>query len=284
MAYKMLLKDCLSQAILKLKNSGITSANLDARVLLCHTLNCMPSYLYAHDTDELSTEQIESYAKLIKARQEQKPVAYIVGHKEFYGLDLKVNSHTLIPRPDTETLVDLALNLAQKHNYQSILDLGTGSGAIILAIKKYLPKAYCMALDQSEEALSVAIENSKNLKLDINFIQSHWFSKVTQSFDLIVSNPPYIRADDEHLQALRYEPYSALVSQDQGLCDIKTIVKNAYSYLNKGGCLVIEHGFDQGAICLQIFKDFNYKNVQTIKDYQGNDRVTYGFVEDICKQ
>ena len=280
----MLLKDCLAQAILSLKNSGITSANLDARVLLCHVLNCQNSYLYAHDTDSLTQDQLTTYKALITERQAHKPVAYIIGHKEFYGLDLKVNSHTLIPRPDTETLVDFALFVANSHHYQSILDLGTGSGAIILAIKKYLPNAYCMALDQSHQALAIACTNAKNLALDVDFIHSFWFDRVDRCFDLIVSNPPYIKEHDEHLKALSYEPQSALVAKDNGLENIKIIVKDACKYLNQGGCLAIEHGFDQTISCQQIFKAHNYTNVQTIKDYQGNDRVTYGFMEHICKQ
>lgn len=271
----MQIRQCLQKASLVLKNSGIDSFKLDARVLMCHVLNCQNSYLFAHDDEELSSLQLQNFKVLIDKRSQNIPVAYLTGVKEFFGLEFKVTPATLIPRPDTETLVELALNLNKDYHFQEILDLGTGSGAIIVALKKYLPNAHCIACDISSEALAVARENAKRNDTEITFLESSWFSNIKGKYNLIVSNPPYIKEFDAHLKNLKYEPQTALVAKENGLYDLKWIIKNARKFLLNSGFLVLEHGFDQALAIHKIFLEFGYHDVRTIKDLQGNDRVSY---------
>lgn len=271
----MQIRQCLQKASLVLKNSGIDSFKLDARVLMCHVLNCQNSYLFAHDDEELSSLQLQKFKVLIDKRSQNIPVAYLTGVKEFFGLDFKVTPATLIPRPDTETLVELVLNLNKNYHFQEILDLGTGSGAIIVALKKYLPNAHCIACDISSEALAVARENAKRNDTEITFLESSWFSNIKGKYNLIVSNPPYIKEFDAHLKNLKYEPQTALVAKENGLYDLKWIIKNARKFLLNSGFLVLEHGFDQALAIHEIFLEFGYHDVRTIKDLQGNDRVSY---------
>ncbi|MDY3107680.1 MAG: peptide chain release factor N(5)-glutamine methyltransferase, partial [Succinivibrio sp.] len=214
---------------------------------------------------------------LINKRKSGYPIAYILGYKEFFGLRLKVTEDTLIPRPDTETLVEKALAFNPQGK---VLDLGTGTGAIILALKSELKSAIdAYAVDLSKKALEVASFNSQKLNLPVTFIQSNWFSKLGDlKFSMIVSNPPYIQKDDIHLTqtSLPFEPIQALTSDDDGLLDIKLICKEAKDHLENGAPLLIEHGFNQGEKVRAIFTEQGYKNVATIKDLGGNDRVTFG--------
>ena len=226
---------------------------------------------------KLSKEQEDKFFSLINKRKSGYPIAYILGYKEFFGLRLKVTEDTLIPRPDTETLVEKALAFNPQGK---VLDLGTGTGAIILALKSELKASIdAYAVDLSKKALEVASFNSQKLNLPVTFIQSNWFSKLGDlKFSMIVSNPPYIQKDDIHLTqtSLPFEPIQALTSDDDGLLDIKLICKEAKKHLENGVPLLIEHGFNQGEKVRAIFTEQGYKNVATIKDLGGNDRVTFG--------
>lgn len=273
----MQIREALQQAKQILKAAAIDTASLDANLLLSHVTSLSKVMLIAHDEDELSKEQEDKFFSLINKRKSGYPIAYILGYKEFFGLRLKVTEDTLIPRPDTETLVEKALAFNPQGK---VLDLGTGTGAIILALKSELKSAIdAYAVDLSKKALEVASFNSQKLNLPVTFIQSNWFSMLGDlKFSMIVSNPPYIQKDDIHLTqtSLPFEPIQALTSDDDGLLDIKLICKEAKKHLENGAPLLIEHGFNQGEKVRAIFTEQGYKNVATIKDLGGNDRVTFG--------
>lgn len=273
----MQIREALQQAKQILKAAAIDTASLDANLLLSHVTSLSKVMLIAHDEDELSKEQEDKFFSLINKRKSGYPIAYILGYKEFFGLRLKVTEDTLIPRPDTETLVEKALAFNPQGK---VLDLGTGTGAIILALKSELKSSIdAYAVDLSKKALEVASFNSQKLNLPVTFIQSNWFSKLGDlKFSMIVSNPPYIQKDDIHLTqtSLPFEPIQALTSDDDGLLDIKLICKEAKKHLENGAPLLIEHGFNQGEKVRTIFTEQGYKNVATIKDLGGNDRVTFG--------
>ncbi|MCI5638480.1 MAG: peptide chain release factor N(5)-glutamine methyltransferase [Succinivibrio sp.] len=273
----MQIREALQQAKQILKAAAIDTASLDANLLLSHVTSLSKVMLIAHDEDELSKEQEDKFFSLINKRKSGYPIAYILGYKEFFGLRLKVTEDTLIPRPDTETLVEKALAFNPQGK---VLDLGTGTGAIILALKSELKSSIdAYAVDLSKKALEVASFNSQKLNLPVTFIQSNWFSKLGDlKFSMIVSNPPYIQKDDIHLTqtSLPFEPIQALTSDDDGLLDIKLICKEAKKHLENGAPLLIEHGFNQGEKVRAIFTEQGYKNVATIKDLGGNDRVTFG--------
>lgn len=273
----MQIREALQQAKQILKAAAIDTASLDANLLLSHVTSLSKVMLIAHDEDELSKEQEDKFFSLINKRKSGYPIAYILGYKEFFGLRLKVTEDTLIPRPDTETLVEKALAFNPQGK---VLDLGTGTGAIILALKSELKASIdAYAVDLSKKALEVASFNSQKLNLPVTFIQSNWFSKLGDlKFSMIVSNPPYIQKDDIHLTqtSLPFEPIQALTSEEDGLLDIKLICKEAKDHLENGAPLLIEHGFNQGEKVRAIFTEQGYKNVATIKDLGGNDRVTFG--------
>lgn len=273
----MQIREALQQAKQILKAAAIDTASLDANLLLSHVTSLSKVMLIAHDEDELSKEQEDKFFSLINKRKTGYPIAYILGYKEFFGLRLKVTEDTLIPRPDTETLVEKALAFNPQGK---VLDLGTGTGAIILALKSELKSSIdAYAVDLSKKALEVASFNSQELNLPVTFIQSNWFSKLGDlKFSMIVSNPPYIQKDDIHLTqtSLPFEPIQALTSEEDGLLDIKLICKEAKKHLENGAPLLIEHGFNQGEKVRAIFTEQGYKNVATIKDLGGNDRVTFG--------
>ncbi len=258
-----------------IKKAGIDSYALDARLLLSYVTKLSKTELILQDDKELSLYEAELLKELTAKRITGYPMAYILGYKEFWGLRLKVTPDVLIPRPDTETLVDCAL----KVNFSSALDLGTGSGAVILALKHERPKVSCTACDLSDGALEIASFNARNLSLDIEFIKSSWFEALAgRAFDLIVSNPPYIRCDDEHLKktSLPFEPISALTSGTDGLDDIRVIIKDSMEHLNPQGYLMLEHGYDQGASVRAILTEYGFSSVHTVKDFGGNDRVSIG--------
>ena len=262
-----------------LSAASIESASLDASLILSYLTHYTKVQLITHDDELLDDTLLAKYNALIEKRAQGYPVAYIIGYKEFWGLKLKVNEHTLIPRPDTETLVQAALDCRISGN---VLDMGTGTGAIILALKSELKdniKAY--ACDLSEGALEVAKENARNLKLEVEFIKSDWFSSIDKSlqFSMIVSNPPYIEDNDSHLKAssLPFEPITALTSGPDGLNDIRTIVSKAKDFLLEGAPLLLEHGYLQGQSVQKILKNDGYDKVSTIKDLEGRDRVTLGY-------
>lgn len=258
--------------------SSSSSPSLDVELLLCHVLDCERVYLRTWPEKQLTQEQCSRFHLLLSKRIEGRPIAHLTGVKEFWNLCLKVNSHTLIPRPDTEVLVEKVLELSLDERDCSVLDLGTGTGAIALAIANERPKWKVLGVDRFDEVIKLANENAVSNSLDcVRFLVSDWFSALKgQSFDLIVSNPPYIDEDDVHLSEgdVRFEPVSALVADDQGMSDIKLISSTAKSYLAIDGWLMFEHGFEQGELVRCVLTDAGYQNVETFKDYGGNDRVT----------
>lgn len=255
------------------------SAKLDSEVLLTHSLQKEHSYLYTWPENEINTDQLQKFQKLISKRKSGTPIAYLLGNKEFWSLNLTVSPDTLIPRPETELLVEQALNIAPKNESWTIADLGTGSGAIALAVASERTQCQITAVDQSLPALKIARQNaiSNNIK-NVNFIQSDWFEAlVDQQFNLIISNPPYVSAQDPLLSQgdVQFEPTTALASGTDGLDDIRLIIKNAPEYLINGGWLLLEHGFEQHKQVQNIFNSANYKNISTINDLSGHPRVTF---------
>jgi release factor glutamine methyltransferase len=252
---------------------------LDAQLLLLHALGRSETdrgWLLAHDTDDVPTPAQDAYVAECQRRAAGEPLAYIVGHKEFHGLDLQVDSRVLVPRPDTETLVDWAIEIAQTLDAPRVIDLGTGSGAIALAIKKDCPQVVVAATDASAAALDVALANARRFALDVRFQQASWLDGVEGRFDLIVSNPPYIAQNDEHLAALSHEPASALASGPDGLADIRQIVADAPARLAPGGWLLLEHGWDQAPRVRELLQAAGFGYVASRRDLAGIERCSGG--------
>lgn len=253
------------------------SPKLDAEVLLLHLLDKPRSYLFTWPDAQLNEQVAAEFVALVEKREQGHPVAHIVGNREFWSLELEVNNSTLIPRPDTETLVEYALGLALPQD-ANVLDLGTGTGAIALALASEQPNWQVTAIDFSEDAVALATRNKNRHQLNnVSVRQSNWFEQVgAQQFDLIVSNPPYIDPEDIHLSQgdVRFEPKSALISAEQGMADIKLIIDNARKYLKPGGYLLIEHGYEQALLLQAFFAQMKFNNILTIKDMAGCDRVT----------
>lgn len=270
----MNIKNLLSEASALLKSD---EAAIEAQLLLQHLLNVNRAWLIAHQNDALEANIHEAYRALINRRANGEPIAYIMGYRDFYGLKLKVTPDTLIPRPDTETLVDAALEKIEPNLPLSICDLGTGTGAIALAIAKNRPHAQVTAVDFSEKALEVARQNAQDLSiLNCQFLQSDWLSALkNHSFDVIVSNPPYIEADDQHLNQgdLRFEPLSALASGKDGLDDIRTIIRQSKNHLKPSGWLMLEHGYNQAEAVANLFKEAGFSDISHALDLQGIQRV-----------
>ena len=252
----------------------------DAELLLLHCLGRDErSWLIAHDHDELPTDIVEAFSSMSKERLKGVPLAYLLGHREFWSLKLKVTRDVLIPRPETELLVEWAVELASQCDLDSMLDLGTGSGAIALAVQQDLPHLSVTASDVSASALRVARENAEYLGLPVEFVESSWFGAVAQRrWALIASNPPYVAANDAHLLDgdLRFEPNTALTDQGDGLWSIREIASNAADHLEAGGWLLIEHGYDQAADVRSIFELNGFSKVSLRHDLAGRPRVTGG--------
>ncbi|MFT6249218.1 MAG: release factor glutamine methyltransferase [Cognaticolwellia sp.] len=256
------------------------SAKLDAEILLSLVLKKTRSYLYTWPEKKLSDEQLHEFIKLLSRRAEGEPIAYITGIKEFWSLPFAVSKATLIPRPDTETLVELVLELYPDNKVITCLDLGTGTGAIALALASEKAMWEIDAIDFNPDAVALAQRNAQALNLaQVDIYQSNWFKGVSKNtkFDIIVSNPPYIDSDDINLSHgdVRFEPKSALVSSEQGLADIKHIANKARCFLNTEGKLFFEHGFEQGHAVRTILTDLGYKNVQSKQDLNGHERISW---------
>jgi len=256
------------------------SALLDAEVLLCLVLDKNRSYLRAWPDKPVDTEHSRRFWPLIQKRQQGIPIAYLTGVREFWSRDFTVTPDVLIPRPDTELLVELGLTLIPADKSVKVIDLGTGSGIIAITLAAERPHAHISAADASLPALNIARRNAQRHSINnITFYQSNWLAEIADTgFHLIISNPPYIAEDDCHLLQgdVRFEPKSALCAAGQGLGDIKTIADTARKHLEPGGHLLIEHGYDQQQQVQRIFKGFNYDNVDTYRDLSGQPRVTYG--------
>ena len=252
---------------------------LDAELLLAHALGKSRSYLHTWPERELDAPQLERYRAALARRQAGEPVAYILGQQGFWSLELEVASHTLIPRPDTELLVETVLALLPA-TPAALLDLGTGTGAIALALASERPAWQVTGVDRVPEAVALAERNRARLKLaNAGFVASHWFSALAgQRYQLIVSNPPYIAADDRHLGEgdVRFEPSSALVAGADGLDDIRLIIAQAPGYLEAGGWLLLEHGFDQAAAVRELLSARGFSKVESRRDLGGHERISLG--------
>ncbi|PQJ55244.1 protein-(glutamine-N5) methyltransferase, release factor-specific [Psychrosphaera saromensis] len=259
------------------------TAKLDAEILMCHVLDCNRTYLFTWPDKALDATQIAVFHQLCDKRHAGHPIAHIVGFRAFWTLNLKVTPTTLIPRPDTETLVEQALLLVSEQQGDNLtgLDLGTGTGAIALSLASELPHWNWLAADFIADAVTLAQENAElNGITNCKIIQSDWFEQIPNTkFNLIVSNPPYIEENDPHLEQgdVRFEPLSALTAPDNGLSDIKKIVSQAKDYLHQNGVLIIEHGHAQGEAVRDVFIYNGYKNTTTIKDLSENERITVGY-------
>lgn len=268
----------LGQTLASLQIRGLD--RLDAQLLLLHVLDKPASqrgWLLAHDSDPLPTESAVSLETLVQRRLAGEPLAYLTGHKEFFGLDLRVDDRVLVPRPDTETLVNWALETL--HGQQRVLDLGTGSGAIALALKASRPTLDVHATDLSSGALAVAQSNAKRLRLGVSFHQGAWFAALpdtTEPFDCIVANPPYIAELDQHLAALEFEPAQALSSGADGLDDLRHIIAQAPGHLARGGWLLLEHGYDQAQPVRHLLTQAGFAPVQSRRDLAGIERCSGG--------
>nr|MBP6294044.1 peptide chain release factor N(5)-glutamine methyltransferase [Comamonas sp.]MBP7941097.1 peptide chain release factor N(5)-glutamine methyltransferase [Comamonas sp.] len=246
-------------------------------LLLLHLLgHNSRAWLLTHDDQLLTPAQAQQYAALCAQRLDAVPVAYLTGCKEFFGLPLQVDARVLDPRPDTEILVEWALEHMAPHTPCRVADLGTGSGAIALALQHQRPQASVTAVDVSADALAVAQANAQRLQLPVRFIQGAWLSRVDGVFDLIVSNPPYIRQDDPHMAALRHEPRQALTSGADGLDDIRTIAAQAPAHLHPGGWLLLEHGWDQAEAVQTLLRQAGFAHVSSRQDLAGQWRCTGG--------
>nr|WP_174506125.1 peptide chain release factor N(5)-glutamine methyltransferase [Acinetobacter sp. Marseille-Q1620] len=245
--------------------------------LLEFILKLNPLEFKLRAAQNLTVEQQQAYLQAIQRIENGEPLAYIIGFQPFWTLDLKVTRDTLVPRPDTEVLVETVLALSLPAN-ANIVDLGTGTGAIALSLASEKPDWNISATDIYLPTLDVARENAILHDLNrVNFFCGAWFNAMPkQKFDLIVSNPPYIDAEDEHMLDLRTEPERALVAGNKGLADIEVIISQGIDWLNDQGWIVLEHGYDQGAAVQAIFQKSGYSHIKTIKDYAGNDRVTLG--------
>lgn len=287
----------VQQAVHSLCERGLQ--RLDAQMLVLHTLHkptTERAWLLAHSADEVLPDAQQRLEAFAARRLDGEPLAFITGHKEFYGLDLRVDARVLDPRADTETLVDWALELMPGHAVRrapeppglessmqsggSVIDLGTGSGAIALALQQQRPHWQVHALDFSQDALDVARANAARLQLPVTFHQGAWLQGVGETFDLIVSNPPYIAAHDHHLAALRHEPLQALASGTDGLDDIRTIISQAPRCLKnsveRGGWLLLEHGYDQAEAVRALLSAAGFAGVQSRRDLAGIERCSGG--------
>lgn len=249
----------------------------EARLVLCRVLNCNSSYLFSYPERELTPPELAELNAMLARRLQGEPLAYIFGSWHFFGLELAVAPCTLIPRPDTEILVEQALSLPLAPGSR-ILDLGTGTGAIALALAANRPDWQLMAVDLQPAAVALAQQNAATLKLtNVQVAQSSWFSAIPQQqFSLIVSNPPYIEPADPHLQALTYEPLSALVAANAGLADLQQIIQQAPAHLLAGGWLWLEHGYNQAEAVQALLVQAGFSQVSSVKDYGNQWRISGG--------
>lgn len=271
------VRNLLADAELHLQ--AIASARLDAEILLACSMNTDRASLYAHPEREVSEDHAANFQLLLNKRIDNYPVAYLVGSKEFWSLELKVDQNTLIPRPETECLVETALEFIPVDRQYDILDLGTGSGAIALAVARERPNSKVLAVDLSQDALNVSIENADRHNIEnVHFMQSDWFSELSgKQFDLIISNPPYVESDDSGFNQgeIRYEPRLALDGGYQGMQAIIHLIPAATHFLRPDGRLMLEHGYQQASMIQHLFSVNRYKDIHGQQDYAGHDRVSF---------
>lgn len=267
--------------MLAAKSQSVASQcpRLDAEILLASVLDVSRAYLKTWPERKLTAKQQKGFQALITKRQQGQPVAYLLGEWEFWSLPIKITPDTLIPRPETECLVELALEKCSMEKAVAV-DLGTGSGAIALALAIEKPKWTLWASDVSESALAVAMANAEQLGLrNINTLLSDWFSALPDTqFDLIIANPPYIDQQDPQLQSnvINWEPRGALIAEAEGLADLETIIRDAPAFLKPGAWLILEHGYNQAELVVGLFRQHGYEQISTKQDLEGRDRVTCG--------
>lgn len=276
LSYKGLLDDATKQLF-----EQSDTPRIDAEILMQHVLNQGIAWLISYGDTLASSEHTKKFYDLVEQREQGKPIAYLIGNRDFWTLSLDVNENVLIPRPDTETLVEAALDHLPISTGLTILDLGTGSGAIALSLAKERPQSKVIAAEYHQRALDVAKANAVKNKIDnVEFVLSDWFSNIEPQirFDLIASNPPYVEPGDPHLDQgdLRFEPITALTAEENGLADIRNIIENAANYLAVDGVLVIEHGYNQAEAVAGLFERNSYVDVQLFKDINNLPRCTLG--------
>lgn len=253
---------------------------LEARLLLCHVLDVSMTHLLSWPDKEIPQDRIAPLSDCLDRRLAGEPVAYILGTAEFWGLSFIVSPDVLVPRADTELIVESTLNIVSKSKLDAprLMDMGTGSGAIAIALGSEIPNASVTALDKSSQALEIAEKNALNLGIEnVCFLQSDWFEQLTsdaEAYDVIVTNPPYVAPSDPHLEDLIHEPDLALTSDDNGFADIQHIITHAKNFLKVGGWLLIEHGYEQAETIQKYFDQNGYTEIQTNPDLAGNDRMT----------
>ena len=253
-------------------------ARLDSQVLLAYTLNVSRTWLFTWPDKALDSATLTAFNALIEERKSGTPIAYITGYRDFWSLRLKVTPDTLIPRADTELLVETALTLKNVEKPCDVIDLGTGTGAIALSLANECPSWRITATDINPETLAVAKENAQTLELAVSFKESAWFDAINDRYDLVISNPPYIESNDPHLQQgdLRFEPAGALASGQDGLDDIRLLVQQALKHLKKDGYLLLEHGYQQAEAVRSLMAKAGYTDIETHQDIEDRDRVTLG--------
>lgn len=257
-------------------------ARLELEVALCHALDCSRAHLLSHPEQQLTCAELKQLSHWTHQLRNHIPLAYLTGEQEFWGLSLSIDARVLVPRPDTEILVECALEClpdapasTQARALQA-LDLGTGSGAIALAIAQERSDVDIHACDISAECLAVAEANSRALGLPISLQLSDWFERIDQRFHVIVANPPYIDSADPHLSQLQAEPRAALVAPNHGLADLQAIIERAPAHLHRDGWLLLEHGYDQGMATRELLTNRGFEQVGTRRDLGGNERVSWG--------
>ena len=258
---------------------------IDAEILLQHVLDKGIAWLISYGDTVASSEHTKAFYQLVEQRQNGQPIAYLIGYRDFWTLSLEVNKHVLIPRPDTETLVEAALDCLSQNSEPRLLDLGTGSGAIALSLAKELPQSRVIAVEYQKSALAVAKRNAtKNKVNNVEFVLSNWYEKISaeNKFDLIASNPPYIEPEDAHLSQgdLRFEPITALSSNENGLADLRIIIENAANYLKPEGHLIVEHGYKQAEDVEALFKKNGFSSIELHKDINDLPRCTIGKIAE----
>ena len=253
-------------------------ARLDSQVLLAYALNVSRTWLFTWPDKALDGATLTAFNALIEERKSGTPIAYITGYRDFWSLRLKVTPDTLIPRADTELLVETALTLKNVEKSCDVIDLGTGTGAIALSLANECPSWHITATDINPKTLAVAKENATTLELAVRFKESAWFDAINDRYDLVISNPPYIELDDPHLQQgdLRFEPADALASGKDGLDDIRRLVQQALKHLKKDGYLLLEHGYQQAEAVRSLMAKAGYIDIETHQDIEDRDRVTLG--------
>ena len=271
----MNIKNIMNDLSVKLSKVS-SSPNLDSEILLMKALRVSRAYLYTYNEKDIPDSKKKFLEELVNRRMNKEPIAYILGKKEFWSRDFYINQHTLIPRPESEMLVELIIQANARKKISSILELGTGSGCISVSLAKELSHSQIVSTDICAKALEVANKNAQHYGVNnVSFIKSDWFNKLdNQKFDCIVSNPPYIREDDPYLGELTFEPSKALVSGDDGLDAIEIISSNAAEYLSPEGKIFIEHGKDQKKEIQKIFELNNWRDIICLRDFGGFPRIT----------